>query len=41
MNFEKKLNLFEILKEHKLIDAIIQKINILKRIYNNINKMQK
>ena len=28
-NYEKKLNLFEIFKEHKLIDVIIQKINTL------------
>ena len=39
-NFEKKLNLFEIFKKHKSIDAIIQKINILKRIHENIVKMQ-
>ena len=39
-NFEKKLNLFEIFKKHKSIDAIIQKINILKRIHENIIKMQ-
>ena len=41
-NLKKKLNLFKIFKTHKLIDAIIQKIkNILKRIHDNINKMQK
>ena len=37
---KKKLNLFEIFKKHKSIDAIIQKINILKRIHENIVKMQ-
>ena len=40
-NFEKKLNLFEIFKKHKSTNAIIQKINILKRIHENIIKMQK
>ena len=40
-NFEKKFNLFEIFKNNKLIDAIIQKINILKQIHENIVKMQK
>ena len=39
-NFEKKLNLFEIFKKHKSINVVIQKINILKQIHNNINKMQ-
>ena len=37
----KKLNLFEIFKKHKLIDAIIQKMKILKEIHENIIKMQK
>ena len=40
-NFEKKFNLFEIFKKHKLIDAIILKINTLKQIYENIIKLQK
>ena len=40
-NFEKKLNLFEIFKKHKLIDVIIQNINTLKQIYENNIKMQK
>ena len=40
-NFEKNFNLFEIFKKHKLINVVIQKINILKRIYENINKMKK
>ena len=40
-NFKKKLNLFEIFKEHKSIDAIIQKINVLKQIHENIIKIQK
>ena len=40
-NYKKKLNLFEIFKKHKLINVVIQKVNILKRIHNNINKMQK
>ena len=40
-NFEKKFNLFEIFKKHKLIDVIIQKIKTLKQIHENINKIQK
>ena len=40
-NFEKKFNLFEIFKKYKLTNVIIQKINTLKKIHENIMKMQK
>ena len=40
-NFEKNFNLFEFKLLNKLTQSIIQKIEILKRVYDNIVKIKK
>ena len=39
-NFDEKLNLFELFKKNKSAQAIMKKINIMKKIHRNIVKMQ-
>ncbi len=41
VNYNKKLNLFEKKYIHLFAQLIIEKVTILKKIYNNILKMQK
>ena len=40
-NFERESNLFDEFKKYRSAQAAIKKVNILKRIYENIIKMQK
>ncbi len=40
VNYNKKLNLFEEERKHLLTQLVIEKIATLKKIYNNISKMQ-
>ncbi len=40
-NYNKKLNLFEEEQKHLLVQLAIERIATLKKIHNNISKMQK
>jgi len=41
VNYNKKFNFFEKKQKHLLAQLVIEKVAILKKIYNNISKMQK
>ncbi len=41
VNYNKKLNLFEEERKHLLAQLIIERIATLKKIHDNISKMQK
>jgi len=41
VNYNKEFNLFKKEQKHLLAQLVIEKVAILKRIYNNILKMQK
>jgi len=40
-NYDRELNLFEKERKHLLAQLVIERITILKTIYDNISKMQK
>jgi len=41
INYNKEFNLFKNERKHLLTQLIIERITTLKKIYNNISKMQK